>query len=167
MLALHLATSDLLMKIPRTPLRPASLSVDQGDVFMEMIATVLLFKPNFISKWHMVLKPFSVVAFWTPPPSDTPSASFPRSPIYMVSAIHKWTQQWQPDCHYWLRPTKKKKKNPCKETAVVVNQHHCGKTMCLLNALKGSSIKEQFSQVLIKYLNSREPSSSWSQPSPN
>ena len=28
----------------------------------------------------------------------------------------------------------------CQEAAVVVNQHHCGKTGCLLNSLKGNSI---------------------------
>lgn len=80
MLALQPATSNLLMKMPRPPPRPASLSVDQYDVFIELIATtLLLIKHNFISKWHMALKPFSVGAFWTTL-SASPSAA-PSPPV--------------------------------------------------------------------------------------
>lgn len=146
MLALQLATSDLLLKTPRPPLRPESLSVDQCHVFIEVVAmTLLLFKPNFTSKCHTARGHF---LWWLLEllPSAPSCASLPYTP---GSASHDWTQQWQPDCQPPLAKSNwKKKKNLCKEGAVVANHYE----MCLLNALKGKLYKRTISKGTYQHL---------------
>lgn len=101
------------VEISRPPLGPAPLSVDQCDVFKELRATtLLLLTPNFISKGHMALKPFSIGAFWNSPVSHPPLSCKPT--LHHHSQVGTTVVARSPPL------TKSTKKNLCKEVATVV-----------------------------------------------
>lgn len=108
MLVLQLATSELLPKLPRTPLSPAFLSVDQCNAFVGLVATALaLFNPDFTSKCHRALRPRPVVAFWAPPQLGPPVQAFAASLLVPLTRGHSSGSQTA--SHHWLSPTGKKK----------------------------------------------------------
>lgn len=104
MLVQQLATSNSFMKIPGLLQRPASRSVDQCQVFIELgAATHLPFGPNFISIWHMTWSHFLwwlfQVLLCQPPHLQV----FPCIPVY----VHQWYGSENTTVR--LSPAKKKK----------------------------------------------------------